>query len=110
MISETTQQNIRSMMDAKPIPNPCPEMETIGYKYEYCKGLVDETPYYTRVEEDSIVYTSDKYIIQFNLASKSVVLSMNNNNGAFYGNKPTAFLNNDLLKCIEDIRHKLGWD
>ena len=97
------------METLEPIGNPCPRMEELGYIYNYRKGFVDETSYYTRVEEDAIIYTSKKYTVQFNLASKGMVLVMHDDNADCYGNKPTFFVNNDLLECIEEIVRKLGW-
>lgn len=110
MISKEVQDRIYESVNGKPIPNPVPYMEQLGYKYDYRKGMVDKTPHYTRVEEDSIIYTGEKYIIMFNLSSRCVVLSQIEDNANFYGGKPTMFLDNDLLRCINEIREKLGWD
>lgn len=108
-MNEETIDRINKMKDNPPIENPCLYMESLGYRYEYRKGLIDKTPYYTRVEEDSIVYIGKKYIIKFNLASESVVISMIENNAEYYGGHPTMFLDNVTLECINIIRKKLGW-
>ena len=91
------------------IENPCPKMNELGYTYNYVKGLVDETSYYKRVEEDRIVYTGERYNIQFNLASREMVLVMHNDNADCYGNKPTFFISGELMECIDEIAEKLGW-
>lgn len=93
----------------KELENPCPRMAELGYNYSYIKGLVDETPYYKRVCEDRILYTGEKYNIQFNLYSKGIVLIMHDDNADFYGNKPTFFVTKELLECIDEITRKLGW-
>lgn len=104
-----TIERINAMRASKPIENPCPRMQELGYKYFYRKGLVDETPHYTRFEEDVIVYMGEKYNIQFNLASRGVVLSMNEDNAECYGGRPTAFLSKEVLNCIQDITETLKW-
>jgi hypothetical protein len=98
---------IGEMVTWKPIPNPCPKMEELGYSYEYRKGLVDETAHYTRVEEDSIIYTGKDYILRFNLVSNCLVISQVNDNSDYYGGKPTLFLTQELLECIEKIRFEI---
>lgn len=97
------------MQDATPIENPCPRMYELGYNYMYHKGLVDKTSYYTRVEEDSIIYTGERYNIMFNLASRGMVLTMHDDNADCYGNKPTFFISKDLIECIDEIVTKLEW-
>ncbi len=67
------------------------------------------TPYYTRVEEDTIIYTGKRYNIKFNLASREMVLVMHDDNADYYGNKPTLFIDEDLIECIDEITRKLGW-
>ena len=109
-MNEETKTRLKEMVDANPIPNPCPEMEQLGYMYEYRKGLVDKTPYYTRVEEDVIIYESEKYVIQFNLASRDMVLIMKEDNAEYYGDRPTFFITKELNDCINVITHALGWD
>lgn len=89
--------------------NPCPKMEELGYIYNYNEGLVDETPYYKKASEDTILYTGHDYNIQFNLESKTMVMVMHNDNADCYGDKPTFFLSKDLLSCVEEIVQKLGW-
>ena len=91
------------------IKNPCPRMTALGYNYEYVKGLVDKTPFYTRVEEDRIIYTGKMYTVQFNLDSKGMVLIMHDDNADVYGNKPTFFVTKDLMECIDEITRNLGW-
>lgn len=110
MISDEEIKRINEGINSEPIENPCPAMDGLGYTYNYHKGLVDKTPYYTRVEEDSIIYTGERYNIMFNLASRGVVLIQKEDNADCYGGKPTLFLDNRLLKCINEIRTKLGWD
>ena len=110
MRNKETAVRINEGINNKPIPNPCDAMDKLGYAYTYRKGLVDKTSHYTRVEEDSIEYVGEKYIISFNLASRCVVISAKEDNADFYGGKPTMFLDNDLLKCINEIREKLGWN
>ena len=100
---------LHEMKDAKPIENPCPRMFDLGYNYMYRKGFVDKTDEYERVEEDVIIYTGKKYNIQFNLASRDMVLVMHEDNADYYGNKPTFFITNELLECIDEIVKKLGW-
>ena len=101
---------LENMINIEPIENPCPEMIDLGYTYEYRKGLIDKTPYYTRVEEDCIIYTGDKYILRFNLASRALVISMRDDNALYYGGEPTFFINEKLNSCINKITHNLGWD
>lgn len=108
-MDEEVKGRLHDMIDAKPIENPCPRMYELGYNYNYHKGLVDETPHYTRVEEDSIIYTGKTYNIQFNLASRGMVLVMHDDNADYYGNKPTFFISKDLMECIDEITEKLGW-
>ena len=91
------------------IPDPCERMKKLGYTYTFRRGLVDETPYYTRVEEDTIIYTGDNYSIQFNLGSRGIVLVMNHDNAEYYGDKPTFFVSQELIECIDEIMRKLGW-
>ena len=98
------------MQNSKPLDDPLPYMETLGYHYTYKKGLIDATDHYTRVEEDSMIWENDKRFIQFNLASRCIVIQLKEDNANYYGGMPTFFLDNELLKCIEEIRHKLGWD
>ena len=109
-MNEETKTRLKEMVDAKPIPNPCPMMESFGYMYRYRKGMVDKTPHYTRVEEDAIIYESEKYIVQFNLASYSVVMIMKDDNAEFYGGKPTMFFDESFFKCINEVIDKLGWN
>jgi len=109
-MNDDERERITSMVNEKPIPNPCPMMESFGYKYEYRKGLIDKTPYYTRVEEDSLVYTSNKYILRFNLASRVLVISMVDDNAIYYGGKPTLFFDTSFIHCINEIMKALGWD
>jgi len=109
-MNNETRERLEKMLDAKPIENPCPEMADLGYNYQYIKGLVDATPHYTRVEEDFIRYIGDKYIIQFNLASRGMVLIMKENNAEYYSNRPTFFITGELTACINKITHELGWD
>ena len=109
-MSEDVKQRLEEMKDCEPIPNPCPMMESFGYTYKYRKGLVDVTPYYTRLEEDVIIYENQRYIVQFNLASRSVVMVMKENNGEFYGGKPTMFFDESFFKCIDTVRKNLGWN
>ena len=79
--------------------NPCLFMATLGYHFEFIRGTDSE---------DLIVYTGDKYKIQFNLFSENVVITLLKNNSEYYGN-PTVFLDNVTLECISIIREKLGW-
>ena len=88
--------------------NPCPKMEELGYNYNYNKGFVDETPHYTRVEEDRIIYTGHDCNIHFNLGSKTMVIIMHNDNADYYGNKPTFFLNKDLYRVLKRLFK--SWD
>lgn len=66
-------------------------MQAKGWKYSYQKGLVDKTPHYTRYEEDSIHFKNDKYSIQINMSSGSVVLQDIHNSQEYY-TYPTIFL------------------
>ena len=103
-------KRIGDMEYTKPIGNPCPDMEKLGYEYEYCKGLVDKTPHYTRVEEDSIVYHNPRRSIRFNLASRKIVIQELEDNAEYYGGKPTLFFDPKLIRCINEIIDRLGWD
>lgn len=85
-------------------------MEELGYTYEYHKGMVDKTPYYERVEEDSIRYHHPKRDIIFNLGSKEVVIQEVEDNATYYGGKPTLFFHPNLIRCMNEIMEKLGWD
>lgn len=110
-ISKEVQMTIYDMIGEKPMENPCYEFEEIGFKYEYIKGMVDETPHYTRYEEDRIVYTSEdgSIKIQFNLAAHGVVLQKKNGNCEFYGGYETFFLSGEVCACISKVIRKLGW-
>ncbi len=108
-MNEEVKNRLYDMMDAKPLENPCPKMSELGYSYNYRKGLVDATPHYTRVEEDVIIYTGERYNIQFNLAGREMVLVMHDDNADYYGNKPTFFISGELMECIDEITKNLGW-
>ena len=75
-------------------------MDTLGYHLDYISGGTDN--------EDVIVYTGDKYKIQFNLFSKKVVITLLEDNSKYYDN-PTIFLDNVTLECIDIVRERLGW-
>lgn len=109
-INEETQKRLSEMKNNKPIPNPCPEMENIGYEYVYHKGMVDKTAHYTRIEEDSILYMHPKRIIRFNLASRQIVIQEMEDNANFYGGKPTLFIHPNLIRLINEVIEKLGWN
>lgn len=66
-------------------------MQAKGWEYSYQKGLIDKTPHYTRYEEDSIHFKNDKYRIQINMTSGSVVLQDIHNSESCY-TYPTIFL------------------
>lgn len=108
-MKDEVKERLEDMIAAPPFENPCPKMSELGYTYNYQKGLVDATPYYTRVEEDFIIYTGKTYNIQFNLASRSMVMVMHDDNAEYYGNKPTFFITEELMGCIDEITKKLGW-
>ena len=110
-VPREVQMTIYNMIDTPPMENPCDEFEEIGFKYEYIKGMVDETPHYTRYEEDRIVYTSEdgSIKIQFNLAAHGVVLQKKDSNGEYYGGYETVFLSSEVCLCISKVIRKLGW-
>ena len=109
-ISSETKNRIQELVDVKPIPNPCPEFEEIGYKYIYQKGMIDKTKFYTRVEEDSMLYVNPRRIIRFNLASRQIVIQETEDNANFYGGKPTLFIHPNLIHCINKVMEVLEWD
>lgn len=107
MVDDSYYRN--KIMMSEPLENPCPRMTKLGYTYNYRTGLIDETPYYTRVEEDMIIYAGESYTIQFNLGSHGVVFIMHDDNAEYYGGKPTFFASQELLECVEEVMEKLGW-
>ena len=109
-MNEDVKHRLEKMKDCEPIPNPYPEMEQLGYKYVYQKGLIDKTPFYTRLAEDTIVYVHPKRRIQFNLASRSIVISETEDNAQYYGGRPTLFFHPNLIKAMNEIMDRLGWD
>lgn len=108
MIDNDIIKRIDEMRYGEPIENPCVAMDSLGFKYEYHKGIVDKTENYTRVEEDRISYKNDKIKIIFNLASRRVVFVDLANTSEFYG-APVMFLSPEVLWCITSIMDKLGW-
>lgn len=110
-ISKEVQDRIYNMVQVLPLENPCDEFEEIGFKYEYIKGMVDQTPYYVRFEEDRIVYTSEdgRIKIQFNLGAHGLVISKQGSNGEYYGGYETFFLSGEVCLCISKVIRKLGW-
>ena len=108
--NEETKTRLKEMVDANPIPNPCPEMEQLGYEYKYQKGLIDKTQFYTRLTEDTIVYVHPQRRIQFNLASRTIVISETEDNAQYYGGRPTLFFHPNLIKAMNEIMDRLGWN
>lgn len=82
------------------------EMKENGWEYLYHHGLVDKTEYYTRVEEDSIMFKNDKYIVQINMSSGSVVIQDKHNSGDFYA-YPTIFLSMREIHAIYTIQEDI---
>lgn len=81
-------------------------MQAKGWEYSYQKGLIDKTPYYTRYEEDSIHFKNDKYRIQINMTSGSVVLQDIHNSESCYA-YPTIFLGLAEFYAIRLIQEDL---
>lgn len=86
MMTETERQNSKFdtnlfalMMDKiKTVDWTCTHgveaMITAGWEYEYRKGLVDETPHYTRYEEDCIRFKKGDYSVQINMTNGTIVI------------------------------------
>lgn len=73
-----------------------------NWEYEYKSGLVDKTEHYTRVEEDTIVFKNDRYIIQINTCSLCVVLMYRKDYDGCY-DVPTIFLPIKELKMLNNL-------
>lgn len=86
MMTETERENSRFnvnlfaiMMDKiKGVDWVCTQgvvdMISAGWEYEYKKGLVDNTPHYTRYEEDTIRFKKGDYAVQINMTTGTVVI------------------------------------
>lgn len=80
----------------------------LGYECKYYEGKVDKTGQYTIREEDVIKFYNDKYIFQFNMESKTIVVQDTNDSQQFYA-FPTIFITADLLDSILEVVVLLGW-
>ena len=80
----------------------------LGYELEYHKGHVDETEHYVIRSEDNIIFYNDKYIFQFNVESKTIVVQDTNDSQRFYA-FPTVFITAELLDAILEVVVLLGW-
>ena len=74
------------------------DMITFGWGYIYRNGLVDETPHYTRYEEDSIRFRKGDYSVQINMTSGTVVIQ--DLNSEYNYGPPTVFLRKEELFAI----------
>ena len=77
------------------------DMIAYGWEYEYNEGLVDETPHYTRYEEDVIRFKKGDDVIQINLSTGTVVIQ--DLSDTFCYGAPTIFILPKEMMAIAKI-------
>lgn len=81
-------------------------MKAMGWEFYFHKGEIDETPYYTRVEEDVLMFKNDRYQININTSSAGLVIMDKHYNENVYSD-PTIFLSIEEISALFSIQKLL---
>lgn len=81
-------------------------MKAMGWEFYFHKGEVDETPYYTRVEEDVLMFKNNRYQININTSNAGLVIMDKHYNENVYSD-PTIFLSIEEISALFSIQKLL---